>query len=105
MQTENFVAAMNAIQGDRCAEVGGHLWFRHLERYGAVAYFYELAGIVGRIEQVLVGNPGAVPEDDVLASKLEDLLVDLGNYAGFMYEWLKAKRHELLHQKLSEHLP
>jgi hypothetical protein len=84
--TPRFIKAMVEIQGSRSAEVGGHLWQRHLNRHGPTPYMWELVGITGRIEHLLVHRDPAKPFP---VEKLKDLLVDLGNYSGFLYEWLE----------------
>lgn len=79
-----FIEAMLAIQEDRKREVGKHIWKRHLDRYGPEAYFYELAGILGRLEQLIVHKPDG---QDYNFGKIKDLQIDLGNYDGFLFDW------------------
>lgn len=89
-QHQAFVEAMLAIQKDRKDETADHTWKAHLDRYGLAIYFADLAGIVGRLEGLVWKRR----YDDLTPRQQEkviDLLVDLGNYAGFMYEWLQGQ--------------
>ncbi len=100
----NYDEARAEVQASR--EHYGSQWSRHLDRYGPVAYFYELAGIMGRLESLIVDDdvPEGVPSE-VVAEAIEDKLLDIGNYASFMYDWLQAKRAELDDQLFKSKLP
>ncbi|KKK58759.1 hypothetical protein LCGC14_3041190 [marine sediment metagenome] len=87
------------IRKDR--EYYGSQWKRHLDRYGLPAYFYELAGIVGRLESLIIdADPTMVPSQDI-----EDKLIDLGNYASFMYDWMQERKAKIEHEVFKDKLP
>ncbi len=95
----NYDEAKAETQASR--EHYGSQWSRHLDRYGLPAYFYELAGIVGRLESLIIDiDPTTVP-----AGTIEDKLVDLGNYAGFMYDWMQAQKAKADLQLFEDQLP
>ena len=100
----NYDEARAEIRKNR--EHYGSQWSRHLDRYGPVAYFYEMAGIMGRLESLLVDNdiPEGVP-DEVAAEAIEDKLLDIGNYAAFMYNWIQAEKERLELQLFKKNLP
>lgn len=100
-ETPNYMEAMKKIQESRASEVYGHLWMRHLNRYGLVAYFWELAGILGRLEHILVRTSSPVDR----RAKVKDLLLDLGNYAGFMYEWICRQEEAESQEEFRRNLP
>ncbi len=80
---------------------------RHLDRYGPVAYFYELAGIMGRLESLMT-NPIANLEEGGLAAteaEIEDKLLDLGNYASFIYDWIQAQKAQANLKLFQDQLP
>lgn len=97
-----FIEAMLEIQKDREKEIGGHIWRRHLDRYGPAAYFYELAGILGRLEQLILLKP---PNEDYNIPKIQDLLIDMANYDGFMYDWFGNLRTRRLDADWRSQLP
>ena len=100
----NYDEARAEIRKDR--EHYGSQWNRHLDRYGPVAYFYELVGIMGRLESLIVDDdvPEGVPSE-VVAEAIEDKLLDIGNYASFMYNWIQAEKHRLSMQLFKDTLP
>ena len=89
-QKEMFLAGMIAKQKDRAEEVGGHTWRTYVETYVPQIFFADLASIMSRLERMLWPVP--VPEIDHY--KLQDLLIDLGNYASFLHEWSMAETTE-----------
>lgn len=76
----------------RSREVGGHSYLTQIERYGLGIMFAEMANIMSRLEQMLWLND---PKDANL-ERLLDLLVDLGNYTSFTYEYVWARHYEYL---------
>lgn len=93
------------IRGSR--EHYGSQWKTHLDRYGPRAYFYELAGILGRLESLIVDDADAffdIPPEAVMA-EVQDKLLDLGNYASFIYEWIEIKKAEFEDRMFREQLP
>ena len=103
-ERKTFIEAMQVIQDDRKKEIGAHIWKRHLNRYGAPAYFYELAGILSRLEELIIHHD---PAETANYPKLLDLLTDMGNYTGFLYEWVEEQRQRQLggNDPLAEFLP
>ena len=100
----NYDEARAEIRKDR--EHYGSQWSRHLDRYGPVAYFYELAGIMGRLESLIVDDdvPEGVPSE-VVAEAIEDKLLDIGNYASFMYDWIQEEKERLSLRLFEDQLP
>lgn len=71
-------------QNQRSNQVGGHSYISQIERYGLGIMFAELANIMSRLELMLwVNEP-----DNADPDRLLDLLVDLGNYTSFTYEYV-----------------
>lgn len=80
----------------------GSQWRFHLQRYGPVAYFYEMAGIMGRLEAMLVSPP---VETDEMELQIMDKLLDLGNYASFIHDHIVEQRLARIEQDFKEKLP
>ncbi len=87
--------AMEEIRTDRGSNDGGHTFKRHLDRYGPAAYFYELAGILGRLEALLADRGNIAWQEDFEWDRCFDLLIDLGNYDKFLFEWLQWFRDQM----------
>jgi len=88
-----FIEAMQAIKDDRRAEIGKHIWREHLDDLGPAGYLFDLIGIVGRLRAILwpgVQHLSSLTEAQV--DKVLDLLIDLGNYAGFTHDWIQENR-------------
>ena len=93
------------IRADR--EHYGSQWKHHLDRYGPIAYFYELAGIMGRLESLMT-YPLPNPYEGGLAAVEEEILdklLDLGNYAAFMYDWMQERKAKIEHEVFKETFP
>ncbi len=101
----NYEEARAKIQANR-ENTYGSQWMRHLDRYGPVAYFYEMVGIMGRLESLIVDDniPEGVPEE-VLVEAIQDKLVDLGNYASFIHDWMEVEMKKLEHELFKAKLP
>ena len=95
----NYDEARAETQASR--EHYGSQWMRHLDHYGLPAYFYELAGIVGRLESLIIDIDPTIVSGEII----EDKLVDLGNYAGFMYDWMQAQKAKIDLQLFKDTLP
>jgi hypothetical protein len=89
---QNLRVAMQHVQAERSAEVGGHTWHITVERYGLSFLFVEMASAFSRLEQMLwvdqTLNPYANP-GDFKYDRAYDLLIDLGNYTDFLYQALQ----------------
>ncbi len=79
----------------------GSQWKQHLDRYGPISYFYELAGILGRLESLMT-NPTS--REDTF-DEVQDKLLDLGNYASFIYDWIEEQKVKAEHQVFKDKLP
>ncbi len=88
------------VRADR--EHYGSQWRTHLDRYGSVAYFYELAGILGRLEFMMVHLPKF---EDMPEAEVQDKLLDLGNYASFIYDWIVEQKAKREHDTFKDKLP
>ncbi len=100
----NYEEARAKVQVSR--EHYGSQWKRHLNRYGLAAYFYELAGILGRLESLIIDDvaPDGVPSE-VVGEAIQDKLLDLGNYASFMHDWIEEEKEKLADQLFKDKLP
>ncbi len=83
-QKQAFIDAMVDKQTDRAAEVGGHVWVRNAEEYGPRILYSEIANINSRLRQIFWD----AEYDEAKQARAKDLLVDLGNYASFLYDVL-----------------
>lgn len=101
----NYDEARAEIQASRESTYGSQ-WMRHLDRYGPIAYFYEMVGIMGRLESLIVDDniPDGVPEE-ALVEAIQDKLVDLGNYASFIHDWMEEEMKKLDMQLFKDTLP
>lgn len=97
-----FVNAMLDIQENRKRELGKHTWRTHLDRYGPAPYAWELIGITSRLEAAIINRH---PETSMNTPKVLDLLVDLGNYASFLYDWIVEKEEQEQLRELERKLP
>ncbi len=95
----NYEEARAKVQVSR--EYYGSQWKEHLDRYGPIAYFYELAGILGRLESIMT-NPTS---RDETFDEVQDKLLDLGNYASFIYDWIEEQKAKVAHQVFKDKLP
>ena len=81
-QRAAFIAAMTAKQVERIEEVGQDTWREYSETYGFRILYAEIASINSRLKQLFW--------DETLVhgqvERASDLLIDLGNYAAFLYE-------------------
>ena len=102
----NYDEARAEIQASRESTYGSQ-WIRHLDRYGPVAYFYEMAGIMGRLESLIVDYSVAPPEvsSEALDEVVLDKLLDLGNYASFIYDWMQTQKAQIDLQLFKDTLP
>ena len=91
---QNFVEAMASKREERAAEVGKHTWKQTIERYGLGYLFIEIASIVSRMEEMIWPPPENGLTEQQLA-RLDDLTIDLGNYAGFLYDALVGYEMEI----------
>ena len=93
-EREAFLKAMTEVQTDREEEIGGPSWKDNVDNHGVAILYAEIAGITNRLKQMLwfpAGNPYADP-DELNLDRLEDLTVDLANYAEFLHTWSKEQR-------------
>lgn len=95
----NYDEARAEIREQRQAQYGSQ-WMRHLDRFGPEAYFFEMAGILGRLEDMMVGENWDMFEDSI-----QDKLLDIGNYASFVYDWIEAQKAKRTDQEFRESLP
>ena len=91
-QKSAFMKAMADTQENREAELGKPTWRENVEAHGPSILYAELAGITGRLKALIWDKPDNVHYN---YDKIEDLLVDLGNYTGFLYEHMREKREEI----------
>ena len=84
---KDFLKAMSEVKNQRVEEVGGDGWQSYVEIYGPQALFAEIASITHRLKLLFWDTPYNVAQQQ----KAMDLLVDIGNYAGFLFEWVKDK--------------
>lgn len=90
---ESFVNEMVDKQEERSSEVGGHTWRQQIDTYGLPIMFAELANIMSRLELMLwTGDANLSVAQNPL--RLLDLLVDLGNYTAFTYEYVLDQAKE-----------
>jgi hypothetical protein len=80
-QREVFIAAMTDKQIERSKEVGTDTWREYEETYGVRLLYAEIASINSRLKQMFWD----VEYDPRRVDRASDLLIDLGNYASFLY--------------------
>lgn len=88
-----FTEAMAAKRDERASEVGRHTWKESVERYGLPYLFAEMASIMSRLE-AMIWWPGLEAINKADTKRLEDLVVDLGNYTGFLYDAINLLKLE-----------
>lgn len=93
LRFDNLREAMEEVQGRRAADVGGHTWKLTVERYGIAALFVEIASITGRLEQMIWREP-MMAVDNMNFDRAYDLLIDMGNYADFLYQAIREIEKE-----------
>ena len=87
-EREAFLKAMAGKQSVREREVGGHSWRDNVAAHGPAILYAEIANITSRLKLMLWNNHGTIPDFD----RLEDLLIDLGNYTEFLFIWTKEEQ-------------
>ena len=80
-QKQAFMEAMAGKQEARAAEVGADTWREYSGTYGPRILYAEVASINSRLKEIFWDSEYT---SDKKARAL-DLLVDLGNYASFLY--------------------
>ena len=92
-QHQAFITAMTEKQTERVEEVGQDTWREYVDIYGFRILYAEIASVNSRLKQMFW--------DEVLlhgqVERASDLLIDLGNYASFLYEAiqdLEVPEHE-----------
>ncbi len=87
-QANAFKEAMSAKQIERIEEVGQDTWREYADTYGFRILYAEIASINSRLKQLFW-------DGDVLlhgqVERASDLLIDLGNYASFLYEAIQSE--------------
>ncbi len=80
-QHDAFIKAMTAKQVERAEEVGSDTWREYSDTYGFRILYAEIASINSRLKELFW--------DETLVhgqvKRASDLLIDLGNYASFLY--------------------
>lgn len=84
-QRTTFLEAMKVIREDRSTDVGEHTWRDYADVYGERILFAEIASITSRLKAVFWDSEYTTDRK----ARAEDLLVDLGNYAGFLYDYIQ----------------
>ena len=88
-QKSAFLKAMENVQSIRKREVGGHTWQLYIRRYGPQIIFAEIASITSRIEELIwKKNEDSLTTEQ--KNRLKDLTIDLGNYSGFLFNWIQG---------------
>lgn len=83
--------AMASVQEERAMEVGGHTYSELVEQYGLAILFAEIATIVSRLKRIMWDTSDL---EVINFERLFDLLIDLGNFADFLYR--EAQKQERL---------
>ena len=83
--------AMASVQEERAMEVGGHTYPELVEQYGLAILFAEIATIVSRLKRIMWDTSDL---EVINFERLFDLLIDLGNFADFLYR--EAQKQERL---------
>lgn len=102
-QHQTFIAAMQATRDHREGEIGKHIWEEHLDQYGPSGYIMDIVGNAERLAAILwpaVGGLGDLTPKQV--EQVLDKLKDLGNYAGFTYEWIVQNLVPVMHEHSAE---
>ena len=81
-QANAFKEAMTAKQVERTEEVGKDTWREYADTYGSRILYAEIASINSRLKQIFWDSS---EYDTVNVERASDLLIDLGNYASFLY--------------------
>ena len=84
-QKQAFVDAMIAKQIERGDEVGGHVWEQNADEYGPRILYAEIANINARLKQMFWDSEYVGYRQ---RARAQDLLVDLGNYASFLHDYI-----------------
>ena len=88
---DDYVEAMKYTQGDRVKVAGGHIWQDSLNSYGPALLYAEIASINQRLKQIFWDEIDDRFVDTANLARAEDLLVDLGNYASFLFDWVQVE--------------
>ena len=92
LRYDNLREAMEDVQKRRRDEVGMHTWKLLVDHYGEAILFAELASIMSRLEGMFwYSNPWENPDEDSRIERAYDLLIDLGNYADFLYQTIRER--------------
>lgn len=91
-QHDIFIKEMMSKQAERGGAVGGHSWKENIEIYGPAILFAEIAAINSRLKKMLWDDPSKHKRGDFDWERLLDLLVDIGNYADFLYQWAENEK-------------
>lgn len=84
-QRSAFLEAMEEIKADRSKDVGEHTWRRYADEYGERILFAEIASITSRLRAIFWDGEY---DQTTQKARAEDLLIDLGNYSGFLYDFI-----------------
>lgn len=80
-QRSAFIEAMAAKQTARADEVGADTWREYADTYGPEILYAEIASINSRLKQLFWDMKYNLTKRE----RASDLLIDLGNYASFLY--------------------
>lgn len=84
-QRSAFLEAMTSKQVERALEVGADTWREYADTYGVAILYAEIASINSRLKQVFWDHNPYEDMSTLNKPRVLDLLVDLGNYASFLY--------------------
>ena len=86
-QHDAFIKAMTAKQVERAEEVGADTWREYSDTYGFRILYAEIASINSRLKELLWDSTLVHGQ----VERASDLLIDLGNYASFLYAAIQDK--------------